>query len=449
MRFIPFKRRFHWQQHILNNAYQAEVLSDIQQQYWVEALPKPFYIQFSTQEETILAQATESLGRMCQEYLDWFFTDHEDGAVDQRLNSLKIKPAYWEAIKNSWDRTDPEDLSLYLRFDLVMSAEDSTPKMIEINGETPLLGCEQVYQWNWLQDMRSRHNHSLPTDANQFNDFWDKVAKQLAYVINEYEIQGNIFSFLVDERLNEDKEMAAQLIQIIQDLVAPELYCQLVYLRDELDENGQIIQRGIGLDDEGYLVDHCNERMMFIWKIYDWSDLQNDVENFGMTELFAQRLAIGDVKFFEPLWKQVLSNKGSMVYLWENFKDHQEYGQYLLATYFETDFSPEATRLLINPHIRKPLLGLEGVGTSLQTGLGASVEERESFGYGKEGFIVQEYVPLPVAYDYHYMIGSWLVGGLDNGEAAGIILRGDKNRITGRYCLIIPHIVSDQEIVIH
>lgn len=45
------------------------------------------------------------------------------------------------------------------------------------------------------------------------------------------------------------------------------------------------------------------------------------------------------------------------------------------------------------------------------------------------------------------MIGSWLVGGLENGTAAGVIIRGDRHRITGRYCLIIPHIVSDQGIV--
>jgi glutathionylspermidine synthase len=143
----------------------------------------------------------------------------------------------------------------------------------------------------------------------------------------------------------------------------------------------------------------------------------------------------------------VLSNKGSLVYLWQLFKDHSDYGPYLLATYFEDDLSPAATRLVLDTHIRKPMLGLEGVATTLQTGLGSALEERESFGYGKEGFIVQEYVPLPCAYDYHYVIGSWLVGGLEDGEAAGIILRGDHNRITTRYCLIIPHIVADQEIV--
>jgi glutathionylspermidine synthase len=448
MRVIPINRRSHWQQHILNNAYQAEVLSDATQKYWVEALPQPFCIQFSTEEETILAQATEALGRMCQEYLDWFFTDHENGSVDRRLDSLKIKKAYWEAIKLSWDRTDPEDLSLYTRFDLIVPEQGSPLKMIEINGETPLLGCEQVYQWNWLQDMRSRRDTSLPADANQFNEFWDKVGKQLGYILEEYDMKGKVFSFLVDERLNEDKEMAAQLIQILQDLVDSQQYCQMIYLRDQLNDRGQLMQRGIGLDDRGYIVDHCNDRIFLLWKIYDWSDLQNDVENFGMTEIFAKRLEVGDVKCLEPLWKQVLSNKGSMVYLWEQFKEHPEYGQYLLETFFENDLGTEATRLILDTHVRKPLLGLEGVGTSIQTGLGSAVEERESFGYGQEGFIVQQYFPLPTAYDYHYMVGSWLVGGLGEGEAAGVIIRGDRSRITGRHCLIIPHIVSDREILV-
>ncbi|MFM7382177.1 MAG: glutathionylspermidine synthase family protein, partial [Microcystaceae cyanobacterium] len=375
------------------------------------------------------------------------FTAETEGAVEQRLAQLQIHPAYWQAIQASWERTDPEDLSLYLRFDLVMSEVDSSIKMIEINAETPLLGCEQVYQWNWLQDMLRQNHPSLPNDANQFNDFWDKVTAQLRDILQEYQMRGKTLSFLVDEKLTEDQEMAAQLIQMIQDEIDPPQYCQIVYLRDQYDDQGQRQQRGIGIDDQGYLVDHCNERMPWIWKIYDWSDLQNDVENFGMTEVFARRLAGGEVKFVEPLWKQVLANKGSLVYLWELFQDHPDYAPYLLATYFEQDLSPAATRLILETHVKKPMLGLEGVGTSIETGFGSSLEARESFGYGQEGFILQEYVPLPIAQDYHYVIGSWLVGGLENGTAAGVIIRGDLHRITGRYCLIIPHIVSDQGIV--
>jgi glutathionylspermidine synthase len=42
------------------------------------------------------------------------------------------------------------------------------------------------------------------------------------------------------------------------------------------------------------------------------------------------------------------------------------------------------------------------------------------------------------------MIGSWEV----NGEAAGIIIRGDQSLITGRNCLIIPHIIADDGLYI-
>ena len=167
--------------------------------------------------------------------------------------------------------------------------------------------------------------------------------------------------------------------------------------------------------------------------------------NAGTTAAFAARLATGEMKIIEPLWKQVLSNKGALAMMWAQFKD-SEYRQYLLPTYLDTDNSYESTQLLLGMHVRKPMLGLEGVAVSIETGFG-SIEQGESFGYGTEGFIVQEYIELPTAFGYHYAIlqrrgfanGSWAI----DGEAAGIIIRGDTSKITGRHCLIIPHIVSD------
>jgi glutathionylspermidine synthase len=126
-----------------------------------------------------------------------------------------------------------------------------------------------------------------------------------------------------------------------------------------------------------------------------------------------------------------------MAMMWEQFGT-SECGRYLLPTYFDTDNSIESTKLLLAPHVKKPLLGLEGAGISIESGYG-SIEEKESFGYGTEGFIVQEYIELPQAFGYHYVIGSWAI----DGEAAGIIIRGDTSKITGRHCLIIPHIIAD------
>jgi glutathionylspermidine synthase len=137
------------------------------------------------------------------------------------------------------------------------------------------------------------------------------------------------------------------------------------------------------------------------------------------------------------LWKQVLANKGAMAMMWAQFGNSAD-GKYLLETYLDTDNSIESTKLLVGMHVRKPMLGQEGVAISIETGFG-SIEQKESFGYGAEGFVIQEYIELPEAFGYYYAIGSWVI----DGEAAGIIIRGDTAKITGRHCLIIPHIVSD------
>ena len=440
MKPIKITRRPNWQRHIAENAYQIEALSDAQQKYWVEALPQPFAIQFDGDEETAIAEATEAIWAMCVEFLDWFFTDLGGGDVQRRLAALQIRPEYWQAIENSWDRTEPvEDLSLCTRFDLAVTAEGQI-KLLEINGDTPLLGAETVYQWNWFVDYMHNHQrgkYPLPSDASQFNEFWEAIAGQWRRIVASYDLQQHGISFLVDENLEEDLEMAMQLIQILTDEVDPNIYTQIVYLRGQKDERGQAIQRGLGLDEDGYFVDHVNDRIPVLWKMYDWSDLQNDMANAGTTQALARRLETGEVKILEPLWKQVLANKGALAMMWEQFKD-SEYRQYLLATYLDTDNSYESTQLLLGMHVRKPMLGLEGVATSIESGFG-TLEQKESFGYGAEGFVIQEYIELPIAFGYHYAIGSWVI----DGTAAGIIIRGDTSKITGRHCLIIPHIVSN------
>jgi glutathionylspermidine synthase len=439
MQAIKVIQRPRWQAHIREHAYQADVLSDPAQKYWIEALPEPFAIQFRTDEETAIATATEKLWEMCVAFLDRFFTEAEAGEVDRRLAQLQIPVAYWEAIKLSWDRTVPvEDLSLCTRFDLAVT-ESGQIKLLEINGETPLLGAETIYQWNWYVDYKRNHQNSkypLPSDANQFNDFWDRIAGQWRRIVADYNLKETGISFLVDENLEEDREMAMQLIQILYDDVDPDIHVQIVYLRGLRDDAGNEVQRGLGLDADGYFVDHVNQRIPVLWKMYDWSDIQNDMANDATTDVLARQLESGAVKVLEPLWKQVLSNKGALALMWEQFKDSPD-REYLLATYFDRDISVEATGLILGMHVRKPMLGLEGVGTSIDTGVG-TLEERDSLGYGKEGLIIQAYIELPQAFGYHYTIGSWVI----DGEAAGVIIRGDTSRITGRHCLIIPHIVS-------
>jgi glutathionylspermidine synthase len=442
---IKVVRRSNWQRHVQENAYQVDALCDRSLNYWIESLPQPFAIQFTTTEELAIATATEALSQMCLEFLDWFFTDEEADEVNQRLQLLKIPQPYWQAIKNSWDRTEPvEDLSLATRFDLAVT-EFGEIKLLEINGETPLLGAEMVYQWNWYVDYKKNYSSSklpLPSNSDQFNQYWELIAGQWRRIAEDYQLYKRGISFLVDEELEEDLEMASQLIQILHDEVSNRIYTQIVYLRGLKDEKGQEIQRGLGLDEEGYFIDHVNERIPVLWKIYDWLDIQNDMANSGCSSMLAERLTTGEIKVIEPLWKQVLSNKGAIALMWQQFQ-HTEYAQYLLPTYFDHDISAEATKLILGMHVKKPIVGAEGVGISIEFE-GSTLDRRESYGYGQDGYIVQEYVKLPEAFGYHYMIGSWEV----NGEAAGIIIRGDQSLITGRNCLIIPHIIADDGLYI-
>jgi glutathionylspermidine synthase len=212
-------------------------------------------------------------------------------------------------------------------------------------------------------------------------------------------------------------------------------------LRSLQDDWGTELQRGIGLDQEGYFIDQLNDRIPVLWKIYDWTDLQNDMANDGTTEVLARQLEQGKVKILEPLWKQVLANKGAMALIWQQFQD-SPYRQYLLETHLESNLETQlaATQLASGIHVKKPLLGQEGVGISIQAG-DEDLARRDDLGYGGEGFVVQEYIELPQALGYHYVVGSWVV----DGDAAGVIIRGDRSKITGRHCLIIPHIVSDYD----
>ena len=456
MRPIEIKRRRNWQQHIRENAYQVEALSNKEIRYWTEALDRPYAVQFSEGEAEALANATEALWEMSCEFLDRFFTDESDGAVTTRLKTLGIPAEYHGVIAQSWDREDPEDLELATRFDFAirndalgdLSGSELAIKLIEVNGETPLLGAETVYQWNWFCNYRSQFasgDKALPSDAYQFNEYWEKIANRFRVLASEYDFKGRGVSFLVDENLEEDSEMAMQLIQILHDEVDDQIYTQIVTLRDNYDDDGELINRGIGLDSEGYLVDAQNDRMPILWKIYDWQNIQADMANDGSTAALVARLEkddISDQVIIEPLWKQVLSNKGAMAYMWQWFGNHPTYGKYLLPTYFDNDISTDATKLAVGIHIRKPIIGHEGVGVAISDPTVGDIEAKPAQGYGEEGYILQEFFELPVAkfgkQRQHYMVGAWSV----DGEASGIVLRGDGSRITGRYCTIIPHIVA-------
>jgi glutathionylspermidine synthase len=226
-------------------------------------------------------------------------------------------------------------------------------------------------------------------------------------------------SFLVDEDLSEDSDMARLHMAVIHEEVPGNIYTQIVGLRGEL-----------GMADE-YFFDADEDRILSMWKIYDWTDLQHDFLGFDK----ADQLLGYKTQVIEPMWKQVVSNKGALAMMWALYKDHEEYSQFLLPTFFESDMSPEATQVMMGTYVRKPLYGMEGVGISIHSPVGI-LAERDQMGYGAQGFIIQEYMELPSREDYSCMVGAWLM----NEEYVGCVVRGD-SKITGRNPIIVPHYV--------
>ena len=113
--------------------------------------------------------------------------------------------------------------------------------------------------------------------------------------------------------------------------------------------------------------------------------------------------------------------------LWKMFPGHPN----LLAAYFEHELPKSNESKLV----KKPIFSREGANVSILKGNETLMHADGP--YGEEGFIYQDYHPLPKFGDNHTLIGSWLV----NDQAAGISVREDKSPITQDLSRYVPHII--------
>ena len=89
--------------------------------------------------------------------------------------------------------------------------------------------------------------------------------------------------------------------------------------------------------------------------------------------------------------------------------------------------------------MRKPLWGREGANVAIVR----DGEVRELPGrYGTEGFVVQEFAPLPdfpgVDGPHHPVLGAWVV----DGEPAGLGIRESDGLITDNLSYFVPHTID-------
>ncbi len=364
------------------------------ERYWDESA----YYQFTLKQiEQDLETPTEEIHQMCLRAVDAVL------ASDELLSKFAIPEQYWEFIRQSWKNGDP---SLYSRLDFAYDG-NSVAKLYENNADTPTSIYETgFWQWMWLENKVD--SKSIPINADQFNSVQEKLVnrfKELA-LLNP----GRTLHFACCKGTEEDRGT----VQYLEDCaIAADIVTKFVYIEDI----------GIGKNDE--FTDLDNQIITWIFKLYPWE--------FMFVDDFGQYLGRQNIRWVEPPWKAILSNKALLPMLWRLYPNHPN----LLPSYFEDELHlvPEGMQL-----VKKPIFSREGANVTFTDSKGNEIsDELDSEGpYGEEGFIYQQRCDLPKFNDNFTLIGSWLI----DDQAAGISIREDNHLVTQDMSRYLPHIIT-------
>ena len=129
-------------------------------------------------------------------------------------------------------------------------------------------------------------------------------------------------------------------------------YMNVNYLRDTAIQAGARTEylaiEELGFDERlEQFVDAQNQAIMSAFKLYPWE--------WMLDEAYGKHLVYTKIKWLEPPWKILLSNKAIMTVLWELYPE----SPYLL----ETSMSP-----IVGDHVRKPCQSREGQGVEISVG---------------------------------------------------------------------------------
>jgi glutathionylspermidine synthase len=346
--------------------------------YWEESA---FY-RFTAAEIDALEAATNTLQEMClaaaQHVID-----------TKRYADLAIPSEAVRAIEWSWEAEPP---AVYGRIDLAFDGI-GPPKLLEYNADTPTALLEAaVVQWYWLED--------LYPNQDQFNSIHERLVGKWKE-LRDY-LTGSIVYFCHANNLDTEDLMTAN---YMRDTAAQAGLATVPMLVDEIGWNQK----------RQCFVDPSELAMQTIFKLYPWEWLVS--EQFGPFLLQTYQ----NVQWIEPIWKMLLSNKGILPILWELYPNHPN----LLPAYFDNPHGLEE-------YAMKPLLGRQGENITLFTKQGKIAAPGE---YGKEGYVYQQYRPLPEFDGKYACVGSWLI----DGESAGIGIRESETLITDNFSRFIPH----------
>ena len=386
MQRITVKPRDDWQ--ATAEAHGFRFHSPENDTYWDETACYQFSLK---QIENDIEDPTEEIEKLCFEVVDRATNDE---AVLRRLG---IPEAFWEYVTDSWRN---QERNLYGRLDFSYDGKGPA-KLFEYNADTPTSLYESsIFQWVWLEEAIERG--IVPEASDQFNS----IHEALTSAFPEMQIPGTLH-FACCKDSDEDEGTIEYLADCARQAGVE---TRLIYMED------------IGIDGKGRFTDLQDTFITDLFKLYPWEWI--------MAEDFGKHVPKCGIKFIEPGWKAILSNKGLLPLLWEMFEGHPN----LLPAYFEND---PASKTLDGTYVRKPLLSREGANIEIYERNTCTM--RVGGEYGAEGHIIQALHHLPNFDGNFPMVGSWLVAS----QPTGICIREDKTLVTGDDARFIPHIILD------
>ena len=387
MHRIPLTPRENWQQTVESQGLIFHTLEN-GTPYWDESAA----YQFTAAEIDTLEAAGNTLQEMClaaaQHIID-----------EKRYAELDIPEFAVEAIEWAWNNEPP---ALYGRFDISWAGAQSgsAPKLLEYNADTPTSLLEAaVIQWNWLKAMPAGLVSSHP---DQFNSIHEKLIAKWKDI---------------DPYLSKPIYFAA--------LDNAEDQLTVTYLRDTAQQAGldtlQLFLQEIGWNDaQQQFLDPDEHPMFSIFKLYPWEAmLQEEFAPHALDTYTA-------VRWIEPIWKMLLSNKGILPILWQLYPNHE-----LLL---ESHFAPDSNNIpaTLKSYVRKPLMSREGANITMVRD-NATVVSIEGPYSGPQ--IVQALAPDAIFDHRHTVLGLWMI----DQDCCGMGVRESFSPITGNLSSFVPH----------
>jgi glutathionylspermidine synthase len=392
MHRIPLTPRENWQQKVESVGLTFHTLEN-GTPYWDESAA----YQFTAAEIDTLEAVGNELQEMC-------LTAAQHIIDKKRYAELDIPAFAIEAIEWAWNNEPP---ALYGRFDVAWAGAQSRqpPKLLEYNADTPTSLLEAaVVQWHWLKEMPSSLVSSKP---DQFNSIHEKLIAKWKD-IDPY-LSKPIYFAALDNPDNPGNSAEDQLT--------------VTYLRDTAQQAGldtrQLAMHDIGWNDAQQAFLDLDEHPIFsIFKLYPWEAMLQ--EEFGPHALDTYTA----VRWIEPIWKMLLSNKGILPILWQLYPNHE----LLLETHFD---SPGT----MTNYIRKPLMSREGANLTLVRDNATVVSTPGPYNGNQ---IYQALAPAAVFDNRHTVLGLWMI----DQDCCGLGVRESFSPITDNLSSFVPHLFT-------